>query len=269
MYNGGRNIQCSALPTSKLLPGKELLGSSRLVGLKLIYVFCPSQPKILVLVGSMFRAARKTYGTDFANLFSPVMEVQHDYVDGFLVIGTFFLVLFVFWALLLIVLKIKGREVGCASGQAFHKEGSGDDGSCLESTDSSESYSSNSMESGVENEGMDRLQTNIDEQSSRQGSSSFDQHYEEENDYDSQEGWLSIEDVPSRKSVEGVPSRKRINQREQRTRFCFIFFSFVALICVTCILVFSFGPMKEAARTSEDILLVSYQDFFFCFFIFC
>jgi hypothetical protein len=148
--------------------------------------------------------------------------------------------------LLLIVLKVKGREVGCASGQAFHTENSDDD-LCLESTDSSESYS-NSMGSDSESHDIDALQHHIDRKVSGEDFG-FEQHYEEENDYDSQDGWLS---------TEGAPSRKKTNHRELRTRLCFIFFSFISLLSVPCILVFSFGPMKEATRSSDDILLVSH-----------
>ena len=47
-----------------------------------------------------------------------------------------------------------------------------------------------------------------------------------------------------------------MTKREKRTRFVFLVFSSVILVSVPVVLVFSFGPMKEAARSTDDILLV-------------
>jgi hypothetical protein len=199
----------------------------------------------------MLRGPRGHYTTNFADLFSSDTELQHSYVDGLLVIGVFFLVVLVVWSLILIVLKLKGNEVGCASGQAFQAEIeiAGDDRD-LQSTDSSESCSSIGVES--ESECDDAPERHIAKHTSDDGraNNNFDHQYEEaDDDYASQEEWLNKND--------GAPSQKKISQRERRTRICFLFFSLVSLVCVPLILVFSFGPIKEATRTSDDILLVS------------
>ena len=75
----------------------------------------------------MLEAPRRTYGTEFSNVFSSDRIAQHSYVDGLLIVGLFFVVIFVVWTLVLIVLKLKGKEVGCASGSAFHTERSDDE----------------------------------------------------------------------------------------------------------------------------------------------
>jgi hypothetical protein len=170
-------------------------------------------------------------------------EAQHRYVDGLLVVEVFLLSVLVAWLLVLIVLKVKGGEVGCASGRAFYTEKSEDDLAKDSSTDSSDGY----ITSESESDGIGKLQQHIDQQ---EPATSFDQHYEEAESYCSEAGWLSTESSTA-------PKMKKGNRRERRTRFCFLFFSLISLVCVPCILVFSFGPMKEATRSSEDILLVS------------
>jgi hypothetical protein len=50
--------------------------------------------------------------------------------------------------------------------------------------------------------------------------------------------------------------KQTITRRELRTRTAFLAFSFIVLVCVPFILVFSFGPMKEANRSADDITLV-------------
>jgi hypothetical protein len=148
--------------------------------------------------------------------------------------------IFMTWTLLLLVLKFKGSEVGCASGRAFYRPR--EDSSSVLSTDSEDLHSSSEE---FESHHPDSLERHIGRQRLDTGSRGEVDSYSE---YGSQEGWVS--------SPSG-PSFLRVSTRERRTRSAFLAFSFVALVSVPFILVFSFGPMKEAARSSNDIVLVS------------
>mmetsp|Transcript_58465 Transcript_58465/g.143000 ORF Transcript_58465/g.143000 Transcript_58465/m.143000 type:complete len:861 (+) Transcript_58465:464-3046(+) len=52
-----------------------------------------------------------------------------------------------------------------------------------------------------------------------------------------------------------LPPTPKTNVREFRTRICFLFFAMISLACIPLILVFSFGPMKDATTQSEEITL--------------
>jgi hypothetical protein len=198
-------------------------------------------------MGSILRIPRKWHETDFSYVFSTDSELQHEYVDGLLFVGTVFFMIFTTWAFILVVLKVKGKEVGCASGRAFQTEKIEED---MQSTDSSESYFASSVDDSCK-EASDELEKEITNQEICESPSSFEERCDESQtshesqDYDSQDGWLST-----------GGAQKGVNPREKRTRFCFLVFSLISLLCVPLVLVFSFGPMKEAARASDDILLV-------------
>jgi hypothetical protein len=198
-------------------------------------------------MGSILRIPRKWHETDFSYVFSTDKDLQHDYVDGLLVAATAFFMVFCAWAFILIVLKVKGKEVGCASGMAFHTEKIEED---IQSTDSSESYFS-SVDNDSREEAIIEVENETTNQEKHDIRSSFEEGCDkseasqESQDYDSHDGWLSTGGM-----------QNRVNPREKRTRFCFLVFALISLLCVPLLLVFSFGPMKEVARASDDILLV-------------
>ena len=215
------------------------------------------------MVGSLLQAARRNHHTTtFSDVLSPYPEVQKDYVYGLFTVAIIFASIFVFWTFVLIVLKLKGPEVGCASGRAFQKPSS-DQLSSVLSTDSESFYSSSFGEDDINNNNihsprkasyemhsiervMDDRRSSVrsDLRSEQDGSIGLDSYSE----YDSRDGW-----VPSTGTVS---RQRRVSQREQRTRFAFLVFSFIALVTVPFILVFSFSPIKDATRRSDDIVLV-------------
>ena len=222
-------------------------------------------------MGSMLKAPRSWHSTDFASVFSKNREEQIDYVDGILVAGVIMFSIFLIWAFTLIVLKVKGREVGCASGRAFHTEKI--DEQDIQSTDSSENsyYSAtstnvgnessrnnndgepnnnnnNNNNKGLKEELLEDIGIGSNEENEDDSYVDDDRSLSQSDDYDSQDGWLSVDDDEVRRAI---------NPREKRTRFCFLVFSFIALLCVPIILIFSFGPLKEATTASDDIVFVS------------
>lgn len=49
----------------------------------------------------------------------------------------------------------------------------------------------------------------------------------------------------------------KANPREYRTRFCFLMFGLVVLICIPLIMVYSFSPMEDVSDSSDTLLDVS------------
>lgn len=205
------------------------------------------QPQVLVSVGAILRGPRAVYTTSFANAFSDDAGVQHNYARGVVVVSSFFLAFLIVWGFILIVLKLKGKEVGCASGRAFHMvKPDGDDE--LQVTDSSSGdYSTGDEESSSEPSRYDMEELGQEVVLSDYGSDDYD------SEADSRGSWTEDErHLPEVQTLE-----MKENPRERKTRSCFVFFSILSLCLVPFILVFSFGPMKEATNSSQQLVMVS------------
>jgi hypothetical protein len=201
----------------------------------------------VVNVGAMLKAARMTYSTKFSDVVSSDREAQYSYAHGLLLVATIILCIFITWALILVVLKLKGKEVGCASGQPFQTSKS-DDLNHAESTDSSsDSYYSEQpdAESNAGSNRLRNLQARLEQPNDELDSTGTAESYNDE--YAGDDGWLE--------STSKVTKAK--TGKEKRTRAAFLFFCGISLMCVPFILVFSFAPMKEATQSTDDIVWVS------------
>ena len=61
------------------------------------------------------------HSADFGDLFSSVPEERRTYIDGLSTIPVIFFSFFTAWIFIVILMKCKGKEVGCASGRPFVK----------------------------------------------------------------------------------------------------------------------------------------------------
>jgi hypothetical protein len=230
------------------------------------------QPHPAAAIGAILRAPRNIRHTgNFSYVFSPIREQQLEYVDGILVVSSIFCLAWVLWAFTLLVLKFKGKQVGCASGRAFVTVRSEDafdnENKNKHVEDTQEDIYSTSKSSG------DDLSHRNDpfppqsscrrskySQRSRQqlGSTADDDHSSEMLSQNS--GWISgtFSDNHGDKlrEFENEPVMLIINPRESRTRLCFIVYASICLLCMPLIMVFSYGPMKEATDGSDDLILV-------------
>lgn len=75
-------------------------------------------PRIVEVVGRAL-SIHNDGGCSIADFFSPDRNAQEDYINGFVGLGLFLLAIFGLWYLFLLLLKLKGSDVGCASGRAF------------------------------------------------------------------------------------------------------------------------------------------------------
>lgn len=179
----------------------------------------------------MLRGPRRAYTTSFADAFSDDIDSQRSYAKGILSVACIFLVFLVVWTFVLVVLKIKGKEVGCASGMAFQLVKEEEDDS-LQETDSSSGDESNG--------GRAHLSSRV--------SNTYEGRIEDQSSWDTE---------PERSRTKPYNSRMKEKPLERKTRMCFLFSSIISLCIVPFILVFSFGPMKEAIEASKQAVLVS------------
>lgn len=251
----------------------------------LVFMFLYVQPKLAIYVGSILRAPRLIrHDGNLTHFFSPVRDEQLEYVDGLMVVSSIFLILFVFWAFMLVVLKVKGREVGCASGRAFvtahweessndDTEGDYADEAISTTSSSSESYSSKPLVSDQHAEHRD-----ISRATKKSSRTKDTMMVLRQNSTDPIEGDRSLDRSPSNCSdmvwegsanvaVEDNDDNDQngplhpiiFNPLERRTRICFLLSASIALIMVPFILVFSFGSLTDAMQSSDTLILVRFS----------
>ena len=198
-----------------------------------------------------------SYSTKFADIFSDDSEVQHKYARGLVAVIFFFVVFLVIWCFVLIVLKLKGKEVGCASGRPFQMIKN--DEPCTDSSSGDEGYSEDDLSSNFDHRedpnqlhGREMPLSDYDSAGSAEYS-----NYEGENH--SQGSWVSEREARMRHHHYKDQTFAQLeNPREKRTRGVFLLFSVISLVLVPFILVFSFGPMKEATDGSKQVILVRF-----------
>lgn len=206
-------------------------------------------------MGAILRAPRAYYSTNFTDVFSPEEKIQYEYVNGLLAVMVAILALLLCWAFVLVVLKFKGKEVGCASGNAFLSRtmDSIDD---IPSTDESESFNSMGSSSSF-SDGEKSIEKLVARHREQHGESS-DMVGEQIDGMRDEEG--SFNSNPDEILTNVAGPQKLTNRRECRTRSCFLFFALISLLCVPLILIHSFGPMREVAQESSGVILVSYYE---------
>ena len=59
------------------------------------------------------------HSADFGDLFSSDQEERRTYIDGLSTIPVIFFSFFSAWMFIVVLMKCKGKEVGCASGRPF------------------------------------------------------------------------------------------------------------------------------------------------------
>lgn len=174
-------------------------------------------------------------------MFSSVREEQRGYIDGLLVVSIIFSVFFLIWAFILVVLKCKGKEVGCASGRAFVN-------TCPEDDESSET----DIEKTQNDDFASTSVSSSDESCSVSSSKPlFSEHG------DTVMGCFSSDfSSDDNESDEVSPDVTKANRRERRTRLVFILFASIALICAPLTLFLTFSPLKEVVTQSSDNLIL-------------
>ena len=194
------------------------------------------QPKVAVAMGAFLRGPRELgHSTNFTDLFSSIREEQRDYIDGLMVVSIIFSFVFLIWAFVLIVLKFKGKEVGCASGNAFISRRPDDENNDIDLEKTQDDIASTSDSSNAES-----VYSNKPLFSKHGGALDKNSSSDENGDNNhSKRSWRCMRRANKEKDA-------RNNRRERRTRIVFLVFASVALICTPFTLFLTFGPLKEA-----------------------
>ena len=151
----------------------------------------------------------------------------------------------------MIVLKCKGKEVGCASGRAFvafrpDEPSNGTDLGKTQDDIASTSDSSNaSIVSSSKPLFSDYGGTVVENSNS---------YYSDNKNHFGRKMWRRIIGEQNKRNKRKTDDVK-FNRRERRTRFVFIVFASVALICAPFTLFLTFGPLNEVATQSADSLI--------------
>lgn len=163
------------------------------------------------------------------------------------------MVLLAVWSFILIVLKIKGAEVGCASGLAFHMEQIEDDEDEFQETDSSSGDESNGAEP-IDAPANERSRSGSGEGGQEVALSDAGSNGDGDDEMEDQSSWDT--EIERARTNYPYASRMKETPLERKTRMCFLLCSIVSLFIVPFVLVFSFGPMKEATEAAKQAVMV-------------
>lgn len=180
---------------------------------------------------------RSKYSTAFADYLSNDEDNQKEYTNGLLILICILGGAFLTWGSILMFLKFKGSDVGCASGRAF--ESQDDQMGITDSTDLEEF--SNSIKSSGNHDDPALEETSFP--SSSLCSSDVGSLYESSNSI------FNSADTDDISYKEGP--------RAFRTRIMFFIFACLVLACVPIGLALSFAPMKEVLKSPEELFRVS------------
>lgn len=189
---------------------------------------------------------RRDYTTNFAFLIAGDDQDRQEYTSGLVVLGCILASVLAIWWMVLIVLKCKGRSVGCASGRSFRGEPIPQTGSNAQSsgsTDLEDEWVSGEERSGEHQAEEEAYADEVSFHSSIKSS-------EMDESMRSRESDLSGSGL-SQSSI------SRASTRERRTQIAFFLFGVITLALVPMVLTLAFSPLKRAVDSTEVYLVQS------------
>jgi len=189
----------------------------------------------------VFRLVRYPNSISFPDYFSSSEKEQYDYVSGILFFCYFIAGFSLVWALVLLILKCKGEDVGCASGNAFK-------------TYPYQDHKTYSPSFTVAEEGSISLRSSRSQRS--RVSEAFEIRLEE-----ASRGARSGQSSRGTLSTLSIKKIKSIRRRARQTQFCFLLFGTCAFICVMILLIWSFSKIGQSLESSEMLLLKTQDTF--------
>ena len=185
------------------------------------------------------------HSIEFSDIFSSFQERRIGYYDGLSVVPVIFLSFFLGWLFVTSLLKCKGKEVGCASGQAFITVRSNDEED--QDQDEEEPEEDDQYEYEEDKLGVDLTSTGS---SYSDGASSVQPIFVgpegraiHHSDSDvNEEGKKFLRCLRRRSGSKRDPG---INRLERRTRISFLVFALFTLICAPLCIVLTFGPLRD------------------------
>jgi hypothetical protein len=163
---------------------------------------------------------RESRSITFSDFFSSDREAQENYAEGLIGLGSFLLSFAFLWYVVLLVLKLKGHEAGCAAGRAFGTEASTSTKSLSETDDSN--------------------QDNVSAESSVVK-------------YDDRELDSNPPDDDNERSGCCSDHSLHLRQRQYRTRLAYFFFAFLSLVCSFLLLTSTYQPLEDATDNASRV----------------
>lgn len=185
------------------------------------------KPGVVSILREILSAPRIFHSTDVSNIASQLEFERKDYRYGLIFTCTIILVFFFIWTSILIMLKLRGKSVGCASGTSFHHE--------VKQTVFLEDpkYSSRSFEEFDDNDSS--IATNS---TGSKVHNDVDEHPYQE------------------REVRRLIRTQKSRRRERRTRSFFVLSGLLIIGCSAAILLMVVGPLKDVAKTTDSSFTV-------------
>ena len=203
-------------------------------------------------MGKLLRTPREFgHSVQFSDLFSPFQSERKAYVDGLSAVPVIFFSLFFAWVFITLLLKVKGAEVGCASGRAFVTFRSDDD-----DDDESDASDEEKPESDLASTSESSNAETISESSVKPlflgpGGEMMENSdadiIHDEKDHCGKKFLRCMR----RNNTKKATKDSGINKVERRTRFSFLVFASIALICAPLNLFLTFGPLREVVEETS------------------
>jgi hypothetical protein len=207
-----------------------------------------TQPAILQKAGYLVDFPRRDYSNNFALLVAGDDVEKDDYKSGLMILGCILASIWAVWAMVLLVLKCKGKSVGCASGHSFKGE---------RIANNNNNINRNANSAGSTDMEEEEWTSREDSQSQ-----SREQYDGDEVSFHSSIHSSEIDDaeVRSNESIQStIPSVQeefisKATAREQRTQIAFFLFGIFTLALVPLVLTVFFSPLREAADSTEEYI---------------
>ena len=220
-----------------------------------------------MVVGALLRGPREVgHSVNFSDLFSPLQEERRAYVDGLSAVPVIFFSFFLAWAFITLMLKFKGKEVGCASGRAFASHRFEHENNDLhhENDELPQGKSEEYLASTSESSNADTISETSIKPLFLGPDGAMMKHSDENNDNENHCG-KKILRCFRRNNQEGATDNPEINLLERKTRISFLLFASITLLCTQLSLFLTFGPLREVTEemsiveSSDSLLLVRAQ----------
>jgi len=201
-------------------------------------------PAVVSGFNIFFHYPRNFHSDEIVDLLSPDNGHQKDYEYGLIFVGTLIAVFFFLWLSIIVMLKLRGDEVGCASGGSFHYTAY--ETIFVQHSNDQDRGASGSTDVYDDNDSS--IATNSTGQNEREISENED--FEEEK-IRHKRSYDSVEEIVRKRVIRTRKSKRR----EQRTRSVFIFAGLLSLGCNAALLVLVISPFNEVVNESNDLFL--------------
>lgn len=187
----------------------------------------------------MLDIPRTYYSTDVSNLVSSNEGEKKSYILGLVVVACILLLIMFVWGGILIILKLRGDEAGCAAGYPF------------------KTASYQNEKNRIDRHGSGGGSTDADDFEMSLGThTESDEEHHHEHHHNHRQVKAVGSDETRQLTPEDIQDLNRTKIREWRTRVALLMVGTLLLLCVPMMLVLVLSPLHKAATNAGTIYLV-------------